>query len=281
MLRLSAIDASVVMHATGMRRHRGGRSAAAVLACIVAALSIAGVVATMLGGSSMAAMGAEPMPGGWMLSNAWIRQCGRTPIGFALVFFGHWLAMTAAMMLPSFAPTLRRCRDTLVVSDVAHADWAVVRVALGWFAAWTVTGFAVFVATVVLTTVALREPALARCFPLGAAVIVLVAGALQFGAWKSRHLAGCRDASSHDRTLVSAHPWRHGLHLGRHCVCACAGWMATLLVTGAMDWRAMAPVALVIAAERVAPRAGPVVEKTGAALLGFGLALFAQAVVAG
>ncbi len=268
------------MYPTSAHRHRCGRYPASVLSGSIAALSIVGLVATIAGSLSMSAMGAEPMPGGWMLSNAWIRQYGRTPAAFALIFLGHWLAMTTAMMLPSFAPTLQRCHDMLTDTGVTRPGLPTLRIALGWFAAWMAAGMLVFGSGIVLTGTALRDPALARWFPFGVAAIVLAAGVLQSSAWKSRHLAGCRDASPRDRTLVAACPWRHGLHLGRHCVCACSGWMATLLVTDAMDLRAMALVAFAIAVERLAIEAKPVAEKTGAALVGVGFALFVEAVAA-
>jgi predicted metal-binding membrane protein len=38
------------------------------------------------------------------------------------------------------------------------------------------------------------EPAVARAVPIAIGVVVLAAGALQFTAWKARHLACCREA---------------------------------------------------------------------------------------
>ena len=57
-----------------------------------------------------------------------------------------------------------------------------------------------------------REP-----FRIATAVVVLIAGALQFTAWKARQLACCREVPGHGRTLPAdaATAWRHGLRL-RH-----------------------------------------------------------------
>ena len=72
----------------------------------------------------------------------------------------------------------------------------------------------------------------------------MIAGAFQFTAWKARHLACCREAPERDHILPadSGTAWRHGLRLGIHCGCCCAGLMAMLLVIGVMDLRAMAAV---------------------------------------
>jgi len=247
---------------------------------LLVALWLAAVAATSLASAAMAVVGAEPMPGGWMLSNAWIRPCGRTPIGLTLAFLAHWLAMTAAMMLPSFAPMLQHCDAAMPGDDAALRDRALPRIALGWFAAWAMAGVGVLAIAVATTKLALGMPAFARAVPFAAAALVLVAGLLQASAWKSRHLAACRAACRHDRRVPPKHPARHGLWLGRHCIHACAGWMASLLAIDAMDLRLMALVTLAIAAERLARDGGRVRETGAAGLIGAGIALLARAAMA-
>jgi predicted metal-binding membrane protein len=82
---------------------------------------------------------------------------------------------------------------------------------------------------------------------------LIVAGALQAGAWKSRALESCRE-----RTGCCAAPgdgardaWRHGLALGVRCLRCCAPWTAALLVLGVMDLLAMALVTAAISMERL------------------------------
>ena len=101
---------------------------------------------------------------------------------------------------------------------------------------------AVFPLGVALAQVEMQQPALARAVPIAAGVVVLIAGALQFSAWKARHLASCREAPDRVRTLTAdaGTAWRHGLRLGLHCSYCCTGLMAILLVIGVMDLRAMA-----------------------------------------
>src|SRR2546429_2748254 len=89
-----------------------------------------------------------------------------------------------------------------------------------------------------------------RPAPIAVGVVVLMAGLLQFTAWKARHLACCRDARTRGRTA-----WQHGLSLGLHCSQCCLGLMAILLVLGVMDLRAMAIVAAAITAKPAGPAA--------------------------
>ena len=103
-------------------------------------------------------------------------------------------------------------------------------------------------------------------------MVVLLAGALQFTAWKAHHLACCREAPGRGRTLPAdaGTAWRHGLRLGLHCSYGCAGLTAILLVIGVMDLRAMAAVGAAITAERLAPAGERVARAIGASPSGQG-----------
>src|SRR5260370_5475333 len=103
--------------------------------------------------------------------------------------------------------------------------------------------------------VEMQQPALARVIPIAVGVVVVIAGALQFTAWKARHLTCCREAPGRGCTLSAdaGTAWRHGLRIGLHCSQCCAGLIAILLVIGVMDLRAMAVVAAGITVERLAP----------------------------
>jgi predicted metal-binding membrane protein len=102
-----------------------------------------------------------------------------------------------------------------------------------------------------LAAAEMRLPALARTVPVAVGVVVLVAGSLQFTAWKAHHLACCRAAPGRGRTLPAdaGTAWRHGLSLGLHCSYCCAGLTAILLVIGVMDLSAMAGVTAAITVE--------------------------------
>src|SRR5213596_1199369 len=246
----------------------------------VSALLFAGSAAvTIVWCASMSAMGEMPMPGGWTMSMAWMRMPGQTWPGAAVSFLGMWVVMMVAMMLPSLVPMLWRYREAVGRTRETRIGWLTAVVGTGYFFVWTVFGMAAFPLGVALAAVEMQQPALARAVPIVVGVVVLIAGALQFTAWKVRHLAYCREAPGRGRTLPAdaGTAWRHGLRLGLHCSQCCAGLMAVLLVIGVMDLRAMAVVAAAITAERLAPAGERVARATGAAVVGAGLFLIVRA----
>lgn len=213
-------------------------------------------------------MGEIPMPGGWLLSAAWMPMCGQTWAGAAASFVGMWAVMMAAMMLPSLVPMLWRWRPALAALAGA-----------GYFFVWSVLGLGVFAAGAAFAQAAMQVPAVARAVPLSLAMIVLLAGAFQFTAWKARHLAHCRPASA--RGLAPpAHAgaaWRYGVRLGLHCSRACTGLTAILLAVGVMELWAMAIVAAAITAERLAPAGERVAWAVGAVSIMTGVYLMGRA----
>ena len=244
----------------------------------VAALLFAGAAAaTIVSGASMSAMGEMPMPGGWTMSMAWMQMPGESWAGAAASFLGMWVDMMAAMMLPSLVSMLRRYRQAVAQTGVTRLRRLTALAGLGYFFVWTLVGVAVFPLGVALTTVEMREPALSRAVPIAAGVIVVIAGALQFTAWKAHHLACCRAAPAGALPAEAGAALRHGLRLGRHCASCCAGLIAILLVIGVMDLRAMLIVTAAITLERLAPAGALVARATGAVAVAAGLLLIARA----
>ena len=240
------------------------------------AASVAGTIAWC---ASMSAMGGVPMPGDWQMSTAWMPMCGEGWTGVATSFLGMWTVMMVAMMLPSLVPMLRRYRQAVGRTGETRLGRLTALVGVGYFFVWTVFGTAAFPLGVALAAIEMEEPALARAVPSAVGAVVLIAGSLQFTAWKARHLACCREAPGRGRTLPAdaGTAWRHGLRLGLHCSQCCAGLMVILLVIGVMDLRAMAVVAAAIAVERLAPAGERVARAIGAIVVGAGLFLIARA----
>ncbi len=246
----------------------------------VSALLFAGsATLTIVWSASMSAMGGMPMPGGWTMSMAWMRMPGQTWLGAAASFLGMWVAMMVAMMLPSLVPMLRRYRQAVGRTGATRLGPLTAIAGAGYFFVWTVFGMAVFPLGVALAEVEMQQPTLARAVPIWVGVVVLIAGALQFSAWKARHLACCREAPGRGRTLPADAPtaWRHGLRLGLHCSHCCAGPMAILLVIGVMDLRAMAVMTAAITVERIAPAGEHVARAIGAVVIAAGVVLIARA----
>ena len=246
------------------------------VATLLFAVSAAATVAWC---TSMPAMDGMPMPGGWTLSMAWMRMPGQTWPGAAASFLGMWMAMMAAMMMPSLTSMLWRYRQAVAGTGTARSGWLTAQVGLAYFLMWTLLGLAVFFAGVVLAGASMQRPALAHAIPFLAAATVLVAGLVQFSAWKARRLACCRMTPGHGRAARAdaGTAWRHGVRLGFECIRCCANHTAVLLVVGVMDLRAMAFVSAAITAERLAPAGERVAQTVGVLLVGAGLVCAAQA----
>jgi predicted metal-binding membrane protein len=227
----------------------------------------------------MSAMAEMLMCGGRTMSMAWMRMPGQTWPGAAASFLVMWVVMMVAMMLPSLVPMLWRYHQAVGRTGETRLAWLTALVGAGYFFVWTVFGMIAFPLGVALTAVAMQQPALARAVPIAVGVVVLIAGALQFTAWKARHLACCREAPGRGHTLLAdaGTAWRHGLRLGLHCGHCCANLMAILLVIGVMDLSAMAVVTAAITVERLAPAGERVARATGAVAVGAGLLLIARA----
>jgi predicted metal-binding membrane protein len=175
-------------------------------------------------------------------------------------------------------PMLWRYRQAVGRTGGTRLGRLTALVGAGYFFVWAVLGMAGFPLGVGLAAIEMQQPALSRAVPIAVGVAVLVAGALQFTAWKAHHLACCREAPGRN-TLAgdSGTAWRHGLHLGLHCSCCCAGLTTILLVIGVMDLRAMAVVTTAITVERLAPAGEQVARAIGVVVVGAGLFLIVRA----
>jgi predicted metal-binding membrane protein len=246
---------------------------------VSALLFAASAAVTIVWSASMSAMREMPMPGGWAMSMVWMRMPGQTWPGAASSFLGMWVVMMVAMMLPSLVPMLHRYRQAVGRRGETRLGRLTALVGVGYFVVWTVFGMVAFSLGIALATIAMQDPALARTVPMAVGVVVLIAGALQFSAWKAHNLTCCREAPGGGRTLPAdaGTAWRHGLRLGLYCTQCCVGLMAILLGLGVMDLRAMAVVAAAITIERRAPAGERVARVIGAVVVGAGLFLIARA----
>jgi predicted metal-binding membrane protein len=229
--------------------------------------------------TSMSAMGEMSMPGGWTMSMAWMRMPGQTWPAAGASFMGMWAVMMVAMMLPCSAPTLWRYRQALANTNKTRLGRPTALVGLGYIFIWILLGMIVFPLGSALAAVEMQQPALARAVPIAVGVVVLIAGALQFTAWKARQLACCRETPTRGRRLPAddGSAWRHGLRLGLHCSSCCAGLTAILLVVGVMDLRVMTAVTAAITLERLAPAGEHIARAIGAVVVGAGMLLIARA----
>jgi predicted metal-binding membrane protein len=248
---------------------------------VSALLFAAATAGTIVWSASMAAMPEMPMPGGWSMSMAWMRMPGQSWPGAAAAFLGMWVVMMVAMMFPSLVPMLRRYRQAVGPPGEARLGRLTALVGLGYFFVWTAFGMIAFPVGVAIAEVEMRQPALSRAVPAAVAVVVVLAGLLQFTAWKARQLAHCRDEPARGRGVPAdaGTAWRHGVRLGVHCSTCCVGLMAVLLVVGVMDLRVMVAVAVAITVERLAPAGVRAARAIGAVAVAAGVLLLARAAV--
>lgn len=240
---------------------------------LIFALSLA---VTVVWSGSMSAMSAMPMPGGWAMSMVWMRMPGQSWSGVAASFVGMWLMMMMAMMLPSLAPALVRYRRAVREVDISRLGLRTTLAGAGYFFLWALLGLAVFPLGVALSAMEMQQPALARAVPVVTGVVIVIAGALQFGAWKSHDLGVCAAALARTGANTGA-AWGHGVRLGLHCSASCGNLMAAVLIIGIMDLRAMALVTAALAAERLTPAGERVARVTGVIVIGIGLFLITRA----
>ncbi|RQU15433.1 DUF2182 domain-containing protein [Burkholderia cenocepacia] len=251
-----------------------------VFGAAIAAVFAVAAMALLAQHASMAEMGGEPMPGGWIASAAWLRPCGQGAARAFAAFAGMWGAMTVTMMLPVLAPQLWHYRQRIGPYAAVRPAWLVVVAGAGYFSVWIALGALVFPAGAALTTAAARLPALARTMPFATGAVVLAAGGLQFSGWKARRLACCRHAAvqgGHRPRAAAATAWRYGVHAAIRCGACCGNLMAVALAAGMMDLRVMAAVAGAIAAERLAPAGGRVARIVGCGVVAAGIAMVARA----
>lgn len=242
-----------------------------VLPGVLALAFVASAIATVLDGMVMASS-AMAMPGGWALSMAWMAMDGQGWLGAAASFLRMWMPMMAAMMLPSLAPVLSRYDRALARAGAPRSGRIAAAAALGYFLVWATVGAAVYPLGAAWAQAAMHHRWLAHGVPFAAAATVVLAGALQFTAWKARRLACCRAAPGvvTQPTGVAA-GLRHGVRLGLDCACCCGNLMVISLVAGITDLRTMAAVTLAISAERLLPAGERVARGVGLLALGAGV----------
>jgi predicted metal-binding membrane protein len=183
----------------------------------------------------MSAMGEMPMPGGWTMSMAWMRMPGQTWPSAAALFLGMWVVMMVAMMLPSLVPMLWRYRRAVGRTGETRLGWLTALVGAGYFFVWTVFGMPPFrwASRWRRSRCSCRRW---RAVPIAVAVVVLIAGGLQFYRVEGTSPCLLPGGTGGARPYVAGGrrgtAWRHGLRLGLHCSYCCANLMAILLVIG-------------------------------------------------
>ena len=209
-------------------------------------------------------------------SMMWMSEPGRTWMAAGGTFLETWVAMMAAMMLPSLTPLLLRYREASAAAGDTRIDTSTALLGMGYFAVWTALGFVAYALGTAVAAVAGHLPVGPRAGSMAVGVLVVIGGLLQLTEWNAHHVACCRELAV-ERTWRSngGTPWKQGLTLGLHCACCSALPMAILLVPGGMSLLTMSIVTAAITVERVAPRSSRLARALGALAAGSILVLLA------
>ncbi len=164
--------------------------------------------------------GGMDMPGGWTMSMMWTRMNGHSWFTSAANFQLMWLAMMAAMMLPSAVPMfLKTSRSPTSLSAMAA----------GYFTVWQAVGAGIYVLGILFAAAVMRWGGLSRAVPFLFVAILIGAGMFQFTAWKMASLRRCRlpfgcttSGNKHEADF------RLGCQQGAACCVCCAAPMLVL-----------------------------------------------------
>lgn len=193
----------------------------------------------------------------------------------APLFLAMWVAMMAAMMLPSAAPMIiafarsqarkRQEGGPFVPTWLFVAPYGVV---------WLVFGIAGYLAAFAFGAVAGSSPWMTQDVPRLAGGLIVAAGAYQLTPLKRVCLARCRSPLSFMLSYWRSGRWgavTMGLRHGLLCVGCCWLLFVVLFPLGIMNVAAMVAVTVLIFAEKVLPIGDRVAGWAAAVLIVYGL----------
>lgn len=181
-----------------------------------------------------------------------------TDLGGLGWYLGIWVTMTAAMMLPSEAPSallvvrLRRGLPTLLFLT-------------GYLAVWTAFGLVAYALFRFFTSFDTGWLAWSEAGPYVAGGAIVAAGVYELTPLKRLFLRRCRSPHPDGPAI------RSGLANGLHCVGSSGGLMVVLFALGVMSVFWMVVVAGVIFAEKVLPQGLRLTRSVAIALLALGI----------
>jgi predicted metal-binding membrane protein len=185
-----------------------------------------------------------------------------------------WLGMMVAMMFPTIVPLVLAHR--LVLQRRGKGVGPTVAMVAGYIGVWAVIGLLPLGAFLWFRDLS-ADTIDSWWLPALAGVVIIVAGAYQFTAWKARCLRVCQTpftfVMSHDFDGGARSAARSGVVNGAWCVGCCWALMSVLVVVGLMNLVWMAALALIFLLEKHAVRPGLVTRVVGTGLIVLGLAI--------
>lgn len=199
---------------------------------------------------------------------------GPWTLGHAAVVTVMWIAMMAAMMLPSAVPVIL-LHATIIRGRGAGAGPAMACFALGYFAVWATFSLAAATLQFTLENAALLSPMMQTTSISLAGTVLIAAGAYQWTPLKQACLRQCRSplefVATYWRTGTSGAffmGFRHGLY----CLGCCWVLMLLLFVGGVMNLVWISGIALFVLAEKLIPAGHWIGRAAGTILVAWGAA---------
>ena len=198
-------------------------------------------------------------------------ELGAWTAGSILPLFAMWAVMMVAMMLPTAAPMILTFAAVARNRRRAQRPYVPVIVfAAGYVAIWCVFSVAAAVGQWLLHREALLSPMMASSSALLGGLLLLAAGVFQFTRLKKRCLTNCRAPLEFIMTR-----WREGwrgafgmgVEHGAFCAGCCWALMALLFVLGVMNILWIAALTMLVALEKMLPRAKWLTPTTGVLLV--------------
>ncbi len=198
----------------------------------------------------------------------------------APVFMAMWLAMMAAMMLPTVAPMV--LAHHMVIRARREGWIPTAFFVAGYLAVWTAIGVVPLLAF--LGFRGLMSPTPAWVSPI-AGIVLVVAGVYQLTPWKGACLKACRSPLhfivTHDFGRGSRGAALAGASHGAWCLGCCWALMSVLVVVGLMNLVWMAALALIFLLEKNWRHGVAVSRIAGAGVGLLGVAILLQPQVLG
>ena len=189
----------------------------------------------------------------------------------AVLFMSMWITMMVAMMFPTVAPIVALHRMVMRRRGAGLAR--TIAFGFGYLTVWASLGV---VPLLLLYGFRSATEPFARIGRV-AGVVLVVAGAYQFSAWKETCLRACRSPltflATHDFGAGRAAAFRVGVTHGLYCAGCCWALMAVLFVVGLMNLTWMAVIAAIFLAEKTWRHGVALTRVVGGALVLLGLAV--------
>lgn len=192
-----------------------------------------------------------------------------------------WVAMTLAMMLPTAGPMILTYAE---IADTAARKGEPVASPLalttGYAAIWIGFAAAATALQVMLTKLAVLDPAMGTAGPLFSGAIFLAAAAYQFSALKHACVTVCQRPFPFflaNWSTGSSGVFRLGLRQGLYCLGCCWAMMLLLFAVGVMNVVWMVALGLIMATEKIATTTR-ISWTVGAAFALIGVVLIANAI---